>query len=749
MTDDLATRYANAEQFLPTNLKKLIDSPQVRPTWIGTTDTFWYRNVRNGRTEFVLADAAAGTKALAFDNARLAEALKGVLEGEIDPDALPITDLEPIAGGLRITARAQRIEVALDSYTVKALGPARPFESPSPDGRWSLFLQDHNLFVRDLETDDVRQLTTDGVEGCTYGAMPEFATAQTEQQLGVTLPPVVVWSPDSSRFLAHKLDQRNVGLMHLVRSAPPQGGRPILLSYHYAVAGDADEDLATSEYVIFDPATGHAVKADQEPDITPFVPMIGYGRLWWSEDGTKAYVLATNRDDSHAWLKEIDATSGDVRVLLEDTSETHLLFGPQHFELNARTLTSGEVLWWSQRTDYGHLYLYGRDGSVKTVTSGDWFVRQVVSVDEEARRVLFTAAGRLPGSDPYLQELCSVSLDGGEITTITSDGLDHDTVPSLSGRFFVDITSRYDVPTVSVLRDSTGEVVMELEKADATRLYAAGWSAPERVVVKAADGVTDIYAAVYKPHDFDPAKKYPVLDEIYPGPQNSSCPLRFPLSGGPMVGANELPIHGALGFVVVVVDGRGSALREKSFQDAARHNGEAFFSDDHAAAIQQLAADRPWMDLERVGIFGHSAGGYASARAILARPDVFKVAVSSCGNHDNRINHAWWGEKFFGLSDSFDFEAQSNASLAANLEGKLYLIHGEMDDNAVAHATMRLVDALIAANKDFDMLMVPNAIHPGVILSGYWVRKRWDYLVEHLMGETPPSYRIADTPMPS
>jgi dipeptidyl aminopeptidase/acylaminoacyl peptidase len=363
---------------------------------------------------------------------------------------------------------------------------------------------------------------------------------------------------------------------------------------------------------------------------------------------------------------------------------------------------------------------------------------------------VFTAAGRLPGSDPYLMELCSVSLDGGEITTITSDGLDHDPSPSLSGRYFVDNTSRYDSPNVAVLRDRNGQVVMELEKADATKLYEAGWAPPERVVVKAADGVTDIYAHVYKPVDFDPSQKYPVLDDVYQGPQSSAAPLRFPGSGGVMTACPEHPILTSLGFVVVIVDGRGTPLREKSFQDAARLDNGSLFVHDHGAAIEQLAADRPWMDLTRVGIHGHSAGGHSSTRAILVRPDFFHVAVSSCSNHDNRVNHVGWAEKYYGTAEDFDFEAQSNASLADKLEGKLLLIHGEMDDNAVAASTIKLVDALIAANKDFDFLMVPNAVHAGVVLNGYWVRKRWDYLVQHLMGETPPAgYLVPDVPLPS
>ncbi|MFF0329835.1 prolyl oligopeptidase family serine peptidase [Nonomuraea angiospora] len=281
--------------------------------------------------------------------------------------------------------------------------------------------------------------------------------------------------------------------------------------------------------------------------------------------------------------------------------------------------------------------LFAPDGTVGTVTSGDWLVRRIVGVDEAARRVVFTAAGREPGSDLSVQELCSVSLDGGEITTITSDGLDHDPRPSRSGRYFVDVTSRVDVPAVSVLRDATGEVGQELERADASALYAAGWSPPERVVVKAADGVTDISCAVYRPRDFDPAAAYPVLDEIYPGPQVSTTPVRFPLSGGPLTAERHAAAFAALGFVVVAVDARGTAMRERTFRNHARLGGDGDFVDDHVAAIRQLARTRPWMDLDRVGIYGHSGGGYASTRCLLQAPGFYKVAVSSAGDHDDRI----------------------------------------------------------------------------------------------------------------
>ena len=745
MTADLTARYAKAEALLPYKVKKLVNTPRVTPHWIRDTETFWYRNTTADTSEFVLVDAEAGTRQPAFDHSRLAESLGKVLDKEIAADDLPFFSIDLIDGLVRFVADEQRIEVALDTYVATVRGAARPTESPSPDGRWAVGVRDHDLYLREVATDEVRQLTTDGEEGHAYGGTNDAVATQVMQEnLGFSMPPLVVWSPDSTRFVTHRLDQREVELMHLVRSAPPDGGRPRLMSYHYPLVGE--ENVATAELYVFDTATGEATKATCGPIEMPFVPAIAYGWVWWSDDSSKIHWVWGDRGDKTTHLHELDPHTGEDVVLVEETSKTHVLHGPLHFERNFKILDTGEVLLWSQRSGWGHLYLHAPDGTVTTITSGDWMVHKVVGVDQEARRVVFTAAGREPGSDIYLQELCSVSLDGGEITTITSDGLDHDPVPSRSGRFFVDVMSKVDVPAVSVLRDGTGAIVADLEKADATALYAAGWQPPERVVVKAADGVTDIYCAIYKPHDFDASKTYPVLDEIYAGPQVSTAALRFPLAGGAMTAERSGAIFAALGFVVVAVDARGTALRHKDFQDHERLHGVGQYVDDHAAAIRQLAETRPWMDLDRVGIYGHSGGGLGSARAILQAPDFFKVAVSSSGDHDDAIYHSWWGEKFFGLADEFDFAAHSNSALAHNLQGKLLLAHGEMDDNVTPHLTMRLVDALIKANKDFDLLIIPNAEHSIFHHQAYWLRRRWDYFVEHLMGERPPAYRIDDIP---
>lgn len=752
---DLTRNYEIAEKLLAANLKAYIDSPRVTPNWIDGTETFTYVNTTEKGNEFIFVDASTGEKRVAFDHERMADAVKTLIPEEVplpvSAYALPFATIEIRDNVVRTQVLAKVVEISLDTYDVKELFEANPAEVLSPDSRYAVGVRGHNLYIRDTETNEERVLTTDGEKDNAYGQMND-AVAQLvmQENMGFTLPPLILWSPDSKRFITHKLDQRAVELMHLVRSAPYDGGRPKLLSYHYSLVGD--DTFATVDHYVFDAATGASVKADHAPIAAPFVPTIGYGFMWWAADSSKAFWLSQDRGDRTGWLHELNVDTGATKVLYTETTNSQILYGPQQFHRNIRVLESGEVLWWSQRTDYAHLYLIDADGTEHVLTEGDWNVRHVLSVDEQARTVVFTGCGWPPGTDPYMQQLYSVHLDTGALTPLTDDGLDHDamvmSVPlvSQSGQYLVDVVSRYDTPSVSLLRKRTGEIVLELEQTDATRLYELGWQPSERIVVKSADGVTDLYGALYKPFDFDPTKSYPVVMETYPGPQNSCAPLRFPMAGGEMVGEWSCAQFAALGFVAIVIDGRGSAHRTKSFQDYSRQPGDQYVA-DYVAGIKQLAETRPWMDLDRVGIYGESRGGYGAMKAILLEPDFFKVAVSTCGDHDDRMNHAWWGEKFFGLADEFDFVQHTNNTHVANLKGKVLLAHGEMDDNCLPHNTTRLVKALIEANKDFDLLLMPNLNHGGIAKSGYWLRRRWDYFVRHLLGETPPEYNVPDQPM--
>ena len=387
-------------------------------------------------------------------------------------------------------------------------------------------------------------------------------------------------------------------------------------------------------------------------------------------------------------------------------------------------------------------------------------MRDTPRVDAERGWVYFTAGGREEGRDPYFRHLYRCTLDGADLTLLTPEDADHTVTFSPSGAYFVDTYSRVDLPPVSVLRRADGTLIDTLEEADISALTEMGWRAPERFTVKARDGVTDLYGCIFRPTNFDPSRTYPVLDSIYPGPQTIHTPKAF--GGGDTGGRNfwQDQALAELGFIVVTIDGMGTPYRSKAFVDVAygAHFGEAGGLEDHIVGLRQLAARDPSLDLSRVGIYGHSGGGFASAHALLSFPDFYKVAVSSAGNHNQMGYLAGWGERYIGMPEGDNYAGQVNATLAGNLRGKLLLVHGEMDDNVHPSLTMQLADALIAANKDFDLLIIPFTNHAFfdlrwgleaadrfVSLSHpYFVRKRWDYFVTHLLGATPPpGYAIA------
>jgi dipeptidyl aminopeptidase/acylaminoacyl peptidase len=400
-----------------------------------------------------------------------------------------------------------------------------------------------------------------------------------------------------------------------------------------------------------------------------------------------------------------------------------------------------EVLWYSQRDGWGHLYRYDlcTGALLGQVTRGQWAVRQILRVDEVERVVYFTASG-LVEEDPYRRTVCRVGLDGSGFARITDDELDHIVTLPENQEYFIDSASTVDTPPASCVRDLEGRVLVELERADITGLCATGWTPPQRFRVKAADGETDIYGVLYRPRGFDPAQRYPVVDSMYPGPQVNRVEPSFDAGG---MGLDAEPLA-ALGFVVVAVDGRGTPGRSKAFHDASYgHLADAGSLGDHVAALRQLAQTRPWMDLERVGAFGHSGGGFAAVRAMLDIPDVYTVGVALSGPHDARYFNLGFVETYDGSDNPDAWARASNVDIANRLTGKLLLIHGEMDDQVHPDHTLRLADRLIAADKDFELLIVPGAEHMFIDGMAY-VRKRcWDFLVRELLGKQPPVYRPA------
>ena len=532
---------------------------------------------------------------------------------------------------------------------------------------------------------------------------------------------------------------------YLVDAVPPDGARPQLNEYRYAMPGDAA--FARCELVVVDLAAGdRIVNAQTDPLGMPLFSPILRDWVWWGDDQT-VFFLDQSRDLRTLRLRKLDRRSGAVATIVEEHDEPCAEPGQVPGVRNVRVLADGRVLWWSQRTGWGHLSLYEPSGASDPtpLTSGEWLVDRVLHVDELAGAVYVVALGLVAG-DPYRRQICRVALDGSGWRVIVDDGLDHEVQVAPSGGCYIDAASARDTPPVTTVRDWDGSVLVTLEHADISGLLDAGWQPPEFFTATAADGTTPVHGLLFLPPHFDPSRTYPVVDSPYAGPQKSRVTAAF---GGQQWADRGAQAVAALGFIVLAMDGRGAPGRSRAFHDAARGNYDsAGHLQDHVAALEQLAATRPWMDLGRVGAYGDSGGGFVTVRAMLQYPDLFRVGVAACGNHDQRFYHLGFGEVWAGLTDDEQYLRSSNVELAELLEGQLLLVHGGMDDNVLPYQTLRLVERLIAANKDFDLLIVPGAEHHYAGYEAYVTRRRWDYLVRHLAGATPPAgYELAPFPL--
>ncbi|HET9982135.1 MAG TPA: DPP IV N-terminal domain-containing protein [Longimicrobiales bacterium] len=731
-----AADYARAEQFMSWKTAPLVFGASVRPVFL-PDGRFWFRNATPRGTEFVVVDPARRTAAPAFDPAKLAAALSAAADTTFSAERLPFTRFAYAADGkaIRVEARGRHYECTADvarcaEYRTARIDSTR--EAVSPDGKLVAFIRDWNLWVRDVATGKETQLTTDGV--------PDFGYATDNAGWVKSDRPIVLWSPDSRKIATFQQDQRGVGEMYLVRT---QVGHPVLQAWKYPLPGDSV--VAMIHRVVIDLAGPKIVRLQMPPDQhrSTLCDHILCGGKWadveWSPDGSRLAFVSTSRDHRDERLRIADAATGAVREVLHETVPTFFESGTGR--VNWHWLpASNEIIWFSERDDWGNLYLYdATTGKLKNrITSGPGNVLQVLRVDEKARTITFTGAGRETGRDPYLRHLYRVGFDGKNLRLLTPEDADHDVSLSPDGRYVVDGYSRVDVPPVSVLRDAAdGRVLMTLAKADISRLVATGWTPPTPFVVKARDGKTDLYGLMYRPTAFDSTKRYPIVNHVYPGPQTGSIGSRsFVASRGDARALAEL------GFVVVEVDAMGTPLRSKSFHAAYYGDMGDNGLPDQVAAMKQLAQRYRWIDLDRAGIYGHSGGGYATADALLRYPDFFKVGVSEAGNHDNREYEDDWGEKWQGLlvrnaDGTTSYDDQANQNLARNLQGKLLIAYGSGDDNVPPYNSLLLVDSLIAANKDFDLLVLPNRRH-GFGNEPYMVRRRWDYLVKHLLGAEPP-----------
>lgn len=737
-----AEDYARAEGHLGTRMNPLVLGGAVPPTWMDG-DRFWYANAFAGGTEFVAVDPQRGTRARAFDHEGIARGLSASLGETVRPFDLPFNAFEVVAGGLRVQAEGKTWvcdpAAGRCSEAEREAGLDRN-HVVSPDGAKAVFIRDHNLWVKDVATGAETQLTTDGIED--YGYATDNAGWTKSDR------PVVLWSPDSRKVATFQHDARGVGEMGLVST---EAGAPRIEVWRYPLPEDTVIFRISRVVVHLDGP--RVVRLQMPPDqhrstICDHISCEGtFSDVQWSDDSRQLAFVSSSRDHKEAKLRVADPETGAVRDVLEETVET--FFESGYNTVNWRVLfATDEMLWWSQRDDWGHLYLYDlRTGALKRqITSGAWNALQLRRVDEDGRTLYVVGSGREAG-DPYFEYFYAVSMDGGEPRLLTPDSANHVITLTPSGTYFVDSWSTPVKPPVTVVRDLRGREVVRLEEADISRLVAAGWKAPIPFVTKARDGVTDLYGLLYTPADFDEAKKYPVVNYLYPGPQTGSVGSRsFSAARRDHQALSEL------GFIVVEVDAMGTPKRSKSFHAAYYGDMGDNGLPDQVTTIRQLAARHPWMDLDRVGIWGHSGGGFASTAGILRHPDFYKVAVSQAGNHDNRIYEDDWGEKWQGLlvahpDGTTSYDNQANQLLAGNLKGKLLLAHGTMDNNVPPNNTLVVADALIAANKDFDLLMLPNRRH-GFGNEPYMMRRRWDYFVKHLLGAEPPQeYEIGRRPI--
>lgn len=731
--------YARAEQMLFPHRARRVAGTVLTPQWFADGARLWYRI----GTRYVAVDPGVKTRRAAFDHDALAAALSVAAGQAVTGADLPLQAVEIRADDTVLFSAFGRNWRWADRVCTESDAAAPiPGGIPSPDERWDAFGREGNIWVRNRADGTEHALTDDAEPYFDYGGLPDTTGGRALMRaLGIPAPIILHWSPDSTRILVARIDQREVPELVLVESSPADGGRPVEHRTRYTMPGE--DTVATMTWNVLDVEQRTVVRQQTEP--TPIMHNVALIYAWWSSADAVHY-LHQSRDARTLQLRRLDPATGAVTTLITDTGQTRVdpavVLGDPHM---VRVLDNGEILWWSQRDGWGHLYLYSADGvQVTQITAGSWLVSSVLWVDEKARQVYFTANG-LVEADPYLRQLCRIGLDGNGFIRLTDDELDHDAVSPPQGGYLVDRASSPSLPPRSVVLDGDGQVVVELETPDTDDLKILGWQPPERFRTTASDGRTPIYGLLWRPHDLDPDRTYPIIEHIYPGPQLYRA---GPMFNPPHYGEPEA--FAALGFAVVAIDGRGSAGRSKAFHDHSYGDlGNAGALDDHIVAIRELGQRYPWLDTARVGITGQSAGGFAAARAVLRYPDFYSVAVAVSGNHDNALNLAMWAEHYHGDLSAEGKAAISNTTLAANLKGKLLLIHGELDDNAHPYMTMRLADALIKADKDFDLIMIPGAEHSLYGWLHYSLRRTWDYFVRHLHGTEPPGYRLQPLLLPS
>ncbi|MBR9989248.1 MAG: DPP IV N-terminal domain-containing protein [Gemmatimonadetes bacterium] len=802
-----SANYRLAARFAPYKLDDLLHSTSVAPRWIEGSERFWYEFETSDGKAHIIVDPERRTRRAIFDNAVLAAELTRITRDPYDAQNLPIRSIRFIDAttlefevessqdeereeddvlGERLDTlqqeqRRRRAEAKkkvhyfqynVDTQTLRELEEwEEPDDHPgwasvSPDGSVILFARDDDLHLMSaasyarildarrgkdgaeadsldqaLEVEEIR-LTEDGEEHYSWARTQRGDTDQERaKKKGERKPVSAVWSKDSRRFAIARGDQRKVGDLWVIHSTG--NTRPELETYRYDMPGE--EDVTQSELWIHDLATNSTTRVtwpnawkDESLNIAtarqirypdsedPFRP------LWLGEGSDQLHFVRISRNRHRVDMMVADANTGTARTLFEERLNTYME------TRNPEMLPNGDIIWWSERDGWAHLYRFSPDGQLRhRLTEGAFAVGGVEAVDARNGVVYFAASGREPGEDPYYSHLYRVNIDGSNLRLLNPGDFDHRASVSPSTRFIVDNFSRVNTIPTAVLKRANGEDVMPLEEADLLRLRAAGWQMPQPFRVKAADGITDLYGVMYLPFDFDPRKKYPIIAYVYPGPQTEAVSKSFSTSRYETALAQ-------FGFVVITVGNRGGhPSRSKWYHNFGYGNLRDYGLADKKAAVEQLADELPFVDIDRVGIYGHSGGGFMSTAAMLVYPDFFDVAVSSSGNHTNDIYNRWWSETHHGVKEvvgdsgqvTFEYDIDGNPELAANLKGHLLLTTGDIDNNVHHANTLRMVRALIRANKRFDYFVFPGQRHGYGNMSDYWFWLRAEYFVKHLLGD--------------
>lgn len=692
--------------------------------WIG--DSLWYSKASEEGRRYVLVLPEENRKIEAFDHARLGRSLSDLLKKKFSADSLRLSNLqyEEAPNFLRFELDSLKISLNLETYESRIVDTVRknkrgdaywgsrrnertgePVESP--DGTKIAYIKNHDLYTKTKGSEEETRLSYDGNGGFYYASH-------------------IQWSPDGKKILAYRVRPGEDRKIYFVESSPDDQLQPKLQERDYLKPGD---EVAFRSPQLFKVASGEHLPIPT----TLFNSQFSLSNLKWQAD-SEAFTFEYNQRGHQVYrVLKVDAETGNVQNLIEEKSPTFIDYSGKKWRYDAEE--TSEILWASERDGWNHLYLIdSKTGKVKNqITKGKWPVRDVIEVDEQNRHIYFTASGMDKGMDPYFIHYFRIDFDGENLTRYTKEDGNHKVFFSPDFKYYVDQYSRVDLPPRAVLKKTSDQKeVMELEKADISHLVATGWQAPEVFMAKGRDGQTDIWGIIIRPTNFDSSKKYPIIEYIYAGPHSSFVPKSFNALYRAMSSIAEL------GFIVVQIDGMGTSNRSKAFQDVAWRNLKDAGFPDRKLWIKAAAKKYPYLDEERVGIYGTSAGGQSSAGALVFNSEFYDVAVSSCGCHDNRMDKIWWNEQWMGYPVGPHYEESSNIENAAQLEGNLMLIVGEVDDNVDPASTFQFADALIKADKDFELVVLPGMGHT----SGgeYGERKRKDFFVKHLLDVDPPSW---------